>query len=279
MNIRKAFTLIELLVVIAIIAILAAILFPVFAQAKAAAKASASLSNAKQETLGNIMYSGDADDVMVMDMYWGSGPVVTSGQNWTPWTWATMPYTKNADILQDPQGRGVTVAAGWPADLYKSLYPQYGFNNSHLSPASGGTPWVRTPVSFTGVAAPADTVMLAKLGGYHEMAANYWFGAGNGYVNRFTVESPDCYTAPGWCADNWGKGFYSDTIYANNKALGAFTGGVALRRGDQAVVTYVDGHASSKSPGALAAGTNWNAALASDQLVTNDKSKYIWDTE
>jgi prepilin-type N-terminal cleavage/methylation domain-containing protein len=35
---RKAFTLIELLVVIAIIAILAAILFPVFAQAKVAAK-------------------------------------------------------------------------------------------------------------------------------------------------------------------------------------------------------------------------------------------------
>ncbi|MFX8790026.1 prepilin-type N-terminal cleavage/methylation domain-containing protein, partial [Acinetobacter baumannii] len=34
----RAFTLIELLVVIAIIAILAAILFPVFAQAKAAAK-------------------------------------------------------------------------------------------------------------------------------------------------------------------------------------------------------------------------------------------------
>ena len=35
---RRAFTLIELLVVIAIIAILAAILFPVFAQAKEAAK-------------------------------------------------------------------------------------------------------------------------------------------------------------------------------------------------------------------------------------------------
>jgi prepilin-type N-terminal cleavage/methylation domain-containing protein len=38
---RKALTLIELLVVIAIIAILAAILFPVFAQAKAAAKKTA----------------------------------------------------------------------------------------------------------------------------------------------------------------------------------------------------------------------------------------------
>ncbi len=37
-KLNQAFTLIELLVVIAIIAILAAILFPVFAQAKAAAK-------------------------------------------------------------------------------------------------------------------------------------------------------------------------------------------------------------------------------------------------
>ena len=45
---KRAFTLIELLVVIAIIAILAAILFPVFAQAKAAAKATQSLSNTKQ---------------------------------------------------------------------------------------------------------------------------------------------------------------------------------------------------------------------------------------
>ena len=44
---KRAFTLIELLVVIAIIAILAAILFPVFAQAKQAAKRTADLSNVK----------------------------------------------------------------------------------------------------------------------------------------------------------------------------------------------------------------------------------------
>jgi prepilin-type N-terminal cleavage/methylation domain-containing protein len=45
---KRAFTLIELLVVIAIIAILAAILFPVFAQAKEAAKRTQCLSNTKQ---------------------------------------------------------------------------------------------------------------------------------------------------------------------------------------------------------------------------------------
>lgn len=59
----KAFTLIELLVVIAIIAILAAILFPVFAQAKVAAKSAADLSNVKQLALSTVMYSTDNDDL------------------------------------------------------------------------------------------------------------------------------------------------------------------------------------------------------------------------
>ena len=57
-----AFTLIELLVVIAIIAILAAILFPVFAQAKAAAKKTACLSNDKNIGLGFQLYLPDYDD-------------------------------------------------------------------------------------------------------------------------------------------------------------------------------------------------------------------------
>ncbi|MCB8932370.1 MAG: prepilin-type N-terminal cleavage/methylation domain-containing protein [Fimbriimonadaceae bacterium] len=60
---KRAFTLIELLVVIAIIAILAAILFPVFAQAKTAAKKAVSISNQKQIGLAVIMYASDYDDI------------------------------------------------------------------------------------------------------------------------------------------------------------------------------------------------------------------------
>jgi prepilin-type N-terminal cleavage/methylation domain-containing protein/prepilin-type processing-associated H-X9-DG protein len=57
-----AFTLIELLVVIAIIAIIAAILFPVFAQARASARATTCVSNVKQVALGVLMYAEDYDE-------------------------------------------------------------------------------------------------------------------------------------------------------------------------------------------------------------------------
>src|SRR5471030_1918587 len=101
----KAFTLIELLVVIAIIAILAAILFPVFAQAKEAAKKTSCLSNTKQIGLSAIMYAGDYDDTLVMG--WNdSTPVLRDNgvayRTWNPWTASIQPYTKNLNILLCP---------------------------------------------------------------------------------------------------------------------------------------------------------------------------------
>src|ERR1043165_6386719 len=62
---KNAFTLIELLVVIAIIAILAAILFPVFAQAREAARKTSCLSNIKQTGLAMLMYVQDYDERFV----------------------------------------------------------------------------------------------------------------------------------------------------------------------------------------------------------------------
>jgi len=59
----RGFTLIELLVVIAIVAILAAILFPVFAQAKLAAKKTVCLGNQKQICTAVLMYCTDHDDM------------------------------------------------------------------------------------------------------------------------------------------------------------------------------------------------------------------------
>jgi prepilin-type N-terminal cleavage/methylation domain-containing protein/prepilin-type processing-associated H-X9-DG protein len=89
---KKAFTLIELLVVIAIIAILAAILFPVFAQAKVAAKRTADLSNLKQNMTATLIYANDADDFL---------PVTNE---YEPYIFVArvLPYTKSRDIFKNP---------------------------------------------------------------------------------------------------------------------------------------------------------------------------------
>lgn len=76
---KRAFTLIELLVVISIIAILAAILFPVFAQAKAAAQAISCMSNIRQLGMGTLLYTNDNDDSMPNSYYGPAGVGLTGG--------------------------------------------------------------------------------------------------------------------------------------------------------------------------------------------------------
>jgi prepilin-type N-terminal cleavage/methylation domain-containing protein len=97
---RKAFTLIELLVVIAIIAILAAILFPVFAQAKLAAKKSADLSNTKQQGTAMQIYLADNDDVLPSAYYYPNDS--SSAGGYVHWSGVLMPYIKNLDIFVSP---------------------------------------------------------------------------------------------------------------------------------------------------------------------------------
>jgi len=106
---KKAFTLIELLVVIAIIAILAAILFPVFAQAKEAAKKTVCLSNMKQTALALFMYAGDSDDECPSVLP-NEDPINGGDQGyWSriPFDQQLMPYIKSVPFFKcpdDPQG-------------------------------------------------------------------------------------------------------------------------------------------------------------------------------
>jgi len=101
----RAFTLIELLVVIAIIAILAAILFPVFAQAKAAAKKTSELSDTKELCLASLIYANDFDDEFV------STSVYDFSSNTDAWTYRLNPYIKNLGIFQSPLDNAPTIYA------------------------------------------------------------------------------------------------------------------------------------------------------------------------
>jgi prepilin-type N-terminal cleavage/methylation domain-containing protein/prepilin-type processing-associated H-X9-DG protein len=93
------FTLIELLVVIAIIAILAAILFPVFAQARVAAKKTVTVSNMKQIMLSSMMYSSDHDDMLMMKAIIGYNPAEPA----ITWDKTIQPYMKNYAIINSTE--------------------------------------------------------------------------------------------------------------------------------------------------------------------------------
>lgn len=95
----KAFTLIELLVVIAIIAILAAILFPVFAQAKDAAKKTQALSNVKQQVTGHLLYTADYDDLFVPTIHEEPTDQIDYDASWIA---RLQPYTKNLRLFYSP---------------------------------------------------------------------------------------------------------------------------------------------------------------------------------
>ena len=139
---KRAFTLIELLVVIAIIAILAAILFPVFAQAKNAAKQSTDLSNNKQMGLGFIMYSADYDDTLPSAYFHRAYNPALGGtaSGYVHWSAKIFPYVKNWGIFVSPgdrlRGHAPTCFAG------SNNNGGFGFPGGQQAdrcPAGGGT--------------------------------------------------------------------------------------------------------------------------------------------
>ena len=207
---KKAFTLIELLVVIAIIAILAAILFPVFAQAKEAAKKTQSLSNLKQIGTSSLLYIGDTDDVFYPHrLNCGANPTtgaptqtcqeylngaalkpdapdqssVTSPVNQRLyWVYMLQPYTKNYQLFVDPSAPAtfypggknqVTTKSGRGAQNGFNYGGQnsYAHNDVYMSPAGGTDGTSLVPVPPSQTAVPRiASTILVTEGGYYGAA-------------------------------------------------------------------------------------------------------------
>jgi len=283
---KGAFTLIELLVVIAIIAILAAILFPVFAQAKLAAKKTAAISNSKQISLGLIQYMGDNEDRFPM-LEWGSpySYLMT-------WPEITQPYIKNWQIFRDPSdgsSNDSTFAANWglPAsytqkeiETARGYGSNYGFNYAFLAPGvldASSNPIYGGGVSQTQAANPADTVMLVD--------GTVWGAGGN---------------APEWSPTAQGGRYCEDAapIYDSNDVNYSTTtlyfygwffadshgcswqryGGAYPRYTGKFNVSWVDGHVSSRAPFSMIAGIKYDEVTPQFSAVI-DKSVYVWDLE
>jgi prepilin-type N-terminal cleavage/methylation domain-containing protein len=191
---KRAFTLIELLVVIAIIAILAAILFPVFAQAKLAAKKTVAISNQKQIGLAILMYANDYDDMYPReDACVLNSSLVTSFNNQPAGTVAT-PFCNGTG----PTGN---FAGG------------YAFRNNHYSWGTWVEPYVKStqmfvdpvvqPIAGSGTSAANTTGLFAGEieGGYALNTAitgalNTWptvakYGLRQSWLGGSTTSVPD----------------------------------------------------------------------------------------
>jgi len=187
---QRAFTLIELLVVIAIIAILAAILFPVFAQAKEAAKKTACLSNEKQLALATIMYGGDSDDTTPIHGLFDFGNQFGNPSNPQGWFRKIQPYIKSLPMTWDTDDSGPSQPynkyGDWvgPTTSYagNSLMGGGGHiaaNSFHgvigVATNYGVGPFTTT---FTSVSQPADTILLGEKWSSDVQKSNYsWLGA------------------------------------------------------------------------------------------------------
>ena len=167
---KKAFTLIELLVVIAIIAILAAILFPVFAQAKVAAKKATSISNVKQQGTCTAIYLSDNDDLFPLSCgfytplnqwmwnYWHDVPADWRTNNGDYVNFAggsaqnsTQPYRKNYQMLE--------LAGG-----FRSFMP-FGYTGQRAVKTGLAYNGLLHAWSSTAVNAPSNLPLFTQTGG------------------------------------------------------------------------------------------------------------------
>ncbi len=253
---RRAFTLIELLVVIAIIAILAAILFPVFAQAKLAAKKTQSLSQLKQMGTATQIYMADVDDVYPLAFTPNQAGGV--GYNWnyfvpvpnssyqipagTPawkangiscFVFNTMqPYMKNTQMLSDPVGTKLNTTATYaPTGYLYSTYTDVTYTYNGLLNGFNGT----------GI---NDVANLSVFWHGHGKRSLYGLGYASPWLNCNLDTEPCVYQPPkAGCTttgtgSNGATGGYTTRTGAgtgNKQGMNIYTGGM--------IITFADTHA------------------------------------
>ncbi|HMS54580.1 MAG TPA: prepilin-type N-terminal cleavage/methylation domain-containing protein [Fimbriimonadaceae bacterium] len=198
---RKAFTLIELLVVIAIIAILAAILFPVFAQAKEAAKKTVCITQVKQLGIAFSMYANDADDKIPIYQYTGPCPwpaVCGTGTATLGFTYWLQPYSKNNLFTQCPTAKKIERGNATGNRLWHEGRMGYGVAYP-LGEAGvvNGASWAPELLSMNVVASPAQRAMALE-GVPDGPSSKPIYDSFGGYMNYVT--SPFALTAYGFPA-------------------------------------------------------------------------------
>jgi prepilin-type N-terminal cleavage/methylation domain-containing protein/prepilin-type processing-associated H-X9-DG protein len=249
---RKAFTLIELLVVIAIIAILAAILFPVFAQAKAAAKKTAAISNLKQNGLAAIMYVDANDDTYPQSFY--VELVGTTRQTVSAYD-VLLPFTKNKQIFQDPAKQGDDaikiknsgVLAAWPVlgTRTREDIIAVGFAFNFALFENPGSPTAPDPViSASAIPAVADTTMFYSADFRRNADVAKEISA-NGGSAATTAEQTTWRNRYGNPVPTWAANYVTTPAFGTLPQRFFFSG--AARHGGQIVINYADGHANTKN--------------------------------
>ncbi len=180
MRVKKSgFTLIELLVVIAIIAILAAILFPVFAQAREAARKASCQSNLKQVSTALLMYMQDYDNRM-----FGSGQLPGPGNSNVPdgqnivrligggHSFFLNPYIKNRQVWRCPSDAGNNYwgrnSTGWSFSTapYWGNPSSYHFRHVLDTALDGGT--TDRGTAEAALQFPANTIVFFEAAAFHQ---------------------------------------------------------------------------------------------------------------
>jgi prepilin-type N-terminal cleavage/methylation domain-containing protein/prepilin-type processing-associated H-X9-DG protein len=289
---KRAFTLIELLVVIAIIAILAAILFPVFAQARAAARKASCQSNFKQVTTATMMYLQDYDE-----MY----PIIETNPETVP-QYASppdliigrliQPYAKNEQILACPGDPAPKTQREWPEGaaggtprptteaqraMNYALTSDYGVNVQYFGPAGHncGVPVDKSiAISQAQVQKPAESIYAVD-SIWNRTSTGSPIGGGNYALDppcRINPDGTDSLPSKAPCTSYyWFGGWRPDRPLAWN-----VFGGSWPWHNEMCDVAFADGHVKTMKINAMTQGCDVRPAWTGRIF---NKNLYLWDLD